>query len=412
MPNFREGRLDRLYLQAQSSLLTVPNSSGASTLAVANYAKYISARLNQKVATLVRADNTGSRTGTPGTKSLVTSEWSLEGSLACGATGGATPPHDPVLQSVFGQASTGVTGTGSVTGATNASPIVITQTAHGYTAGDAVYISSVGGNTAANGAWVIANTTTNTYELIGSTGNASYTSGGSVTRVARKYTFASATLPFVMAMFNPTAALKQFLGYGNFAQSAKMEFGGVRHAMFTSSGRGVRVLDQDTFSGLTLAEAGQLTAFPSEPSGTLPSDGGAITAFFGAAIFGGSSVPCIASASLDISTGLDFGDPPCLDETGYNRTTGDERTVGLTVNMIDNDTTGAKAVYAASMSKTQSDVVLRIGNTNPGTVLVYAKNVQWEHDGSDGDKRETKRSFKGRAYGPTNNNDELTVWFF
>jgi len=412
MPNFREGRLDRLYLQAQTSLLTVPNSGGASTLAVTNYARYKSFSMRSVVDTLVREDLTGSRTGTPGTRSVETAEWSIDASLACGATGGATPPHDPILRSLFGQAPTSVTGTGSVSGATNASPIVITQTAHGYANGDAVFISGVGGNTAANGAWVIANTTTNTYELIGSTGNGSYTSGGSVTRVAKKFTFASTFLPFVAAVFNPVTTLKQWLGYGLFPRQAKFEFGGIRHAQFSASGRGIRVLDNDTFSTLTLSEAGQLTAFPSEPSGTLPTDGGAITAFFGAAIFGGKSVPCIASAALDISTGLDLGDPPCLDETGFNRTTGDERTVILDVQLIDNDTDGAKDLYSYAKSKAQMDVVLRIGNTNPGTVLIYARNVQWEHEGSDGDKRETKRSFKGRAYGPTNNNDELTMWFF
>lgn len=72
---------------------------------------------------------------------------------------------------------------GVITGATNASPIVITQTAHGWTNGDVVTIQGVVGNTAANGKFLIANVTANTYELQDNSGNnvagnGAYTSGG------------------------------------------------------------------------------------------------------------------------------------------------------------------------------------------------------------------------------------------
>jgi len=70
----------------------------------------------------------------------------------------------------------------TITGATNASPIVITSAAHGYADGDRVLVDSVGGNTAANGSWTVANKADNTFELAGSTGNGDYTSGGKVTR--------------------------------------------------------------------------------------------------------------------------------------------------------------------------------------------------------------------------------------
>jgi hypothetical protein len=68
--------------------------------------------------------------------------------------------------------------TKSITGATNATPISITCTAHGYSTGDTVVIASVGGNTAANGTWEITSTGTDTFTLDGSAGNAAYTSGG------------------------------------------------------------------------------------------------------------------------------------------------------------------------------------------------------------------------------------------
>lgn len=69
--------------------------------------------------------------------------------------------------------------TGSITGATNATPIVITSTSHGMTAGQLVGINSVGGNTAPNGKiWTISAADTNTFTLEGSAGNGTYTSGG------------------------------------------------------------------------------------------------------------------------------------------------------------------------------------------------------------------------------------------
>lgn len=69
----------------------------------------------------------------------------------------------------------------SVSGATNASPIVITTTTnHGLTTGDKVTITGVTGNTAANGTFTITVTGAATFSLDGSTGNGAYTSGGTV----------------------------------------------------------------------------------------------------------------------------------------------------------------------------------------------------------------------------------------
>lgn len=70
----------------------------------------------------------------------------------------------------------------TITGATNASPIVITSATHGYSTGDIVTVAGVGGNTAANGIFAVTNTGTNTFSLDGSTGNGAYTSGGLATK--------------------------------------------------------------------------------------------------------------------------------------------------------------------------------------------------------------------------------------
>lgn len=68
----------------------------------------------------------------------------------------------------------------AITGATQASPIVISATGHGFVDGDLVTVDGVGGNTAANAAWMVDAAAANTFALFGSTGNAAYTSGGFV----------------------------------------------------------------------------------------------------------------------------------------------------------------------------------------------------------------------------------------
>jgi hypothetical protein len=75
-------------------------------------------------------------------------------------------------------------GVKAITGATNATPIVITATAHGFSNGDIVVIGKVGGNVSANGVWAIASVAANTFALTDPVsggnvvGSAAYTSGG------------------------------------------------------------------------------------------------------------------------------------------------------------------------------------------------------------------------------------------
>jgi Ubiquitin-activating enzyme E1 FCCH domain len=66
---------------------------------------------------------------------------------------------------------------GSITNATNVNPIVITSAGHGLVSGSVVTIAGVGGNTNANGTWVVTVIDQNTFS-IPATGNSAYTSGG------------------------------------------------------------------------------------------------------------------------------------------------------------------------------------------------------------------------------------------
>ncbi len=96
-----------------------------------------------------------------------------------------------------------LTGSGSsITGATQANPIVITSASHPYVNGDDVFISGVGGMTEINGRWFkVANKATNTFELttiygdnVDGTGYTAYTSGGTIDKpyeIASPYTAAN-----------------------------------------------------------------------------------------------------------------------------------------------------------------------------------------------------------------------------
>lgn len=86
-------------------------------------------------------------------------------------TGGAMPALESNIQ--------------AITGATNATPIVITIASHGLDNGDQVVITGVLGNTAANGSsWTITVLSTDTFSLTGSVGTIAYTSGGLCTRLS------------------------------------------------------------------------------------------------------------------------------------------------------------------------------------------------------------------------------------
>jgi hypothetical protein len=96
--------------------------------------------------------------------------------------------YEPVAigDGVFMEYKFATPGEASVSGATNASPIVITSADHGFTENMKVTIASVTGNTAANGDWIIKNVDDDTFELYdpdtgaASSGSGEYSSGGTI----------------------------------------------------------------------------------------------------------------------------------------------------------------------------------------------------------------------------------------
>ena len=100
----------------------------------------------------------------------------------------------------------------TISGATQANPVVLTVTGHALTDGDEIYVSGVAGMTELNGRWfIVANAATNTVELtergganVDGTGYTAYSSGG------------TATPPYELA----TPYLEADLDALNFAQTA------------------------------------------------------------------------------------------------------------------------------------------------------------------------------------------------
>ncbi len=101
------------------------------------------------------------------------------------ALAGASNWLTDTVQATLVSLNTADTAVTLVTGATNATPVVLTANAHGASNGDVIIARGIGGNTSANGTYLAASVTTNTLALTtldgqNVVGNGSYTSGGSI----------------------------------------------------------------------------------------------------------------------------------------------------------------------------------------------------------------------------------------
>ena len=169
---------------------------------------------------------------------------------------------------------TGATRSGTISGATNAGPIVITSNNHGLTTGQRVAVAGVLGNTAANGTWTITVVSANTFSLNGSTGNAAYVNG-----------------PDTWTLLNNNVYVMLGQGTGNFGSAVPYLAGGVggpanapsylaatpttliRVTTFTSGGKVVstNLLANGDFEGTDLSgEAGNLLGWQSFDLNTSP----------------------------------------------------------------------------------------------------------------------------------------------
>ena len=101
-----------------------------------------------------------------------------------------------------------------ITGASNASPIVVTAPNHGFQTGNSVIITGVNGNTAANSApnapWSITVIDANNFSLVGTTGNLAYTNGGTAAGWTQMNAGAATHLFYGIDIGRGNAANQQF----------------------------------------------------------------------------------------------------------------------------------------------------------------------------------------------------------
>ena len=100
--------------------------------------------------------------------------------------------------------------TQSITGATNATPIVVsTSLAHGYSTGDVIQLSGATGNSAANGIWKVTVTSSTQFSLDNSSGNGTYGSSGVISPMFCRTIKTASALVQPIASFAPlrTASL-------------------------------------------------------------------------------------------------------------------------------------------------------------------------------------------------------------
>ena len=183
---------------------------------------------------------------------------------------GATPVNyaSDTIKFGLGRASSLTVGK-TITGATNATPIVISSTAHGYANGDWVMIWNVGGNANANGLFKVANQAANTFELTDPitsaniAGSGAYTSCG-IALSLDAYTF-QADLTGAWQI-STTAALS--------SKTATLGVLDAADTLFASVASGAAcdflILYKDTGSGATsplMAIITQATGLPVTPNG-------------------------------------------------------------------------------------------------------------------------------------------------
>jgi hypothetical protein len=282
---FSLARNERLFLQDQSAIRTIPNSSGTATVAGSDACRFIRASFDNDIALIDRPDKTGTRTATAGTAGRKFSRWSVEASLVTSGAAGTVPDWDPILKALMGQAGSVGSGSVSIVSTTNAAPIAVTATAHGLSTGDSVFISGAD-DSAANGAWIVNVSDANTFTLIGSTGTSVGGANGTVSKVNVAYSLSDSILSFAGWSFRTPSGLAQRCSFGNVVQECTFTLG-EDVPRWVANGEGIWTLDSIHYSSADTVQQGGLSAFPSEP-GSPTTAGGLIPGFIGRIVVNGN----------------------------------------------------------------------------------------------------------------------------
>lgn len=204
-----------------------------------------------------------------------TNTWTQQG----GSGGAGTPPYSVGVSAVssytipetthlqgtsplawlFGTTST----TYTVTGATNATPIVVTvSSTTGLTNSSVVSLSGVLGNTAANGIFGIGSVTGTTFTLLGSAGNGAWTSGGTVAigSQAEAPNYYRDSAGDVFLTFNPPFSGVIEVGSGNSGGGGGGGGGGSFSAITSGVNSGGNTMTVGSTSTLTISGTGIINA--------------------------------------------------------------------------------------------------------------------------------------------------------
>lgn len=394
-------RQEMFFPQNESSYGVIPNSSGTATVAAADAALAIQIKFNRLVTELFRKDKTGSRTRATGVAGRKNAAWNSNASLVTGGTAGTLADLDPILKSGFGGAATVTSGTVTVTGASNATPIVITAAAHGLASYDVVSITGVGGNTEANGIFAVNVLTSGTFELIGSAGNAAYTAGGSISKAGLYYKPTDAEPSFcTYSARMPYATASQRVAFGMVTKEMTFNLG-EDIATFQASGAAKWVLDNLKFSSATTTEKGGLTAFPdlSLLTSAPVTAGLGIAGFKGRAVINNSTMARIRTATVKYGSALDL--PQDIFGSDYVDTPeADERVVAVDFNMYEDDSAGQANLEQAAVDKSNIDMVYQIGTAPNNTIVLVLRGVHLATPDRDDGQRAFTMNYSGnQAYG-------------
>ncbi len=394
-------RSEIFLCQLESTYGVIPNTGGVATVAGADGMAAIQFKMNRATDPIFRRDKTGSRTRTPGVAGRKIGSWNMSASLVTSGTPGTVPDHDPIFQSAFGSAPVTTSGTVAITGATNTTPIVITANGHGLSNFHCGSITGILGNTAANGIWVVNNITANTFELVGSSGNGNYVSGGSVSKAGIYYKPTDGEPSFSCYSARvPYASASQRVAFGCVTKELNFNLG-EDIATFSANGASKWVLDNLNFSNATLAEKGGLTLFPDMATavGSLVTLGSGIAGFKGRAVINGATQSRIRTVSLKYGSSVDL--PRDLFGSDYvDNPEADERAVSLDFNMYEDDSAGQAALEQAAIDKSNIDMVFQVGTQVGNTVIFVLRGVQLASPDRDDGQRAFTMNYSGsQAYG-------------
>lgn len=388
---YSTSRLEQLFVQAQPTFGTIPNTSGTATVGNSNACRFISMTLENESSIEVRPDKTGTRSVqgvVPGRRS---GRFSLDMSAVTSGVLGTVPDSDPIIQSVFGQPATIGAGTFMISASTDATPIVLTTAAHGQVVGSVGYLTvaghlvNIGSNqVGANGLWAAYFGDGTHATLIGSIGAGNGAgSGGTISFINCIYALNDNILQFTAYSFRQPSTLDQRCAGSCVASNISFTLG-QNIARMSTSGVFKWMTTSKSFATDDVEVRGGLTSFPVAPS-TPVTNGNAIVGFTGRFVVGASdtnanfaanavSYLTIRASSIGIQTRASIA----LDTFGdfYGQLTeAGERSVTVGFSIYDDDSAQVAALKHASDYKVPQDMIINIGSVAGSIFMFHIKNV-------------------------------------